>query len=68
MKNIKKVRKELEKWLNIPKILMANKVYISELKEKNKIIDELETRIKFVKVNNEKLNSQVIKLKKELGK
>lgn len=68
MKKIKKVRKELENWLNIPKILKANKIYINELKIANDKIDELETKIQFVEVNNKKLNSQVIKLKKELGK
>lgn len=68
MKKIKKFRKEIEKWLNIPKILKANKIYINELKIANDKIDELETKIQFVEVNNKKLNSQVIKLKKELGK
>lgn len=73
MKRIKKIRKELEKWLKIPKILVANKVYEAELKAKNKVIDELnekiinlEVRIKFFEINNEKLNSQVIKLKREI--
>lgn len=73
MKRIKKIRKELEKWLNIPKVLVANKVYEVELKAKNKVIDELnekiinlEVRIKFFEINNEKLNSQVIKLKREI--
>lgn len=68
MKNIKKIRKELEKWLNIPKILKANKTYINELKIANDKIEELESKIKFLEVNNEKLNSQVLKLKREVDK
>jgi hypothetical protein len=68
LKKIKKFRKEIENWLNIPKILKTNKIYINELKIANDKIEELETKIQFVEVNNEKLNSQVLKLKKELGK
>ena len=56
---LKKLRKEFEKWLKIPKILKANKVYISELKIAN-------DRVDFLEVNNKKLNDQVMELKNKL--
>lgn len=56
---IKDARKEFEKWLKIPKILKANKVYISELKIAN-------DRVDFLEVNNKKLNDQVMELKNKL--
>lgn len=68
MKHLKKWRKELEKWLRIPKILLLNKQYVSELKTKDEIIDKLNTKIEFVEINNDKLNHQVIQLKKEVNK
>ena len=68
MKKLKELRKELEKWLNIYHILKLNKEYVKELEAKDKIIDDLENSNQFYKINNEKLNSQVIKLKKEIEK
>lgn len=65
LKKLKKWRKELEKWLGIPKILLLNKQYVSELKTKDEIIEKLNTKIEFVEVNNNKLNHQVIQLKKK---
>ena len=56
---LKKLRKEFEKWLKIPKILKANKVYIGELKIAN-------DRVDFLEVNNKKLNDQVMELKNKL--
>ena len=56
---LKKLRKEFEKWLNIPKILKVNKVYIGELKIAN-------DRVDFLEVNNKKLNEQVMELKNKL--
>lgn len=55
MKFLKKIRKEVEKWLNIPKILKANKVYISELKIANDRIEFLESANKNKDTENLKL-------------
>lgn len=61
IKHLKKLRKEIEKWLNIPKILKANKVYISELKIAHDKID-------FLEVCNKNKDEEIIKLKKRLEK
>lgn len=56
---LKKLRKELEKWLNIPHVIKLNKELNKEIIIKN-------TRCDFLEVNNKKLNEQVMELKNKL--
>lgn len=64
-KRLKKLRKELEKWLNIPHILLLNKRYVTELKTKDELIEEYYTKIIFLQTSYDNLNSKYMKLKKK---
>lgn len=79
MKKISKLRKELRAWLKIPKIIIENKSLKQELKDvkneleqikdnDNKELKEMTTLVEFYKVNNDKLNEQVIALNKKIEK
>lgn len=66
MKFLKKIRKELEKWLNIPHIIKLNKELNKEVIALNNEKDELNRQLTFVTNNEHKRTEEVIKLKKEL--
>lgn len=68
MKKIKKIRKEIEKWLNIPHVLFLNKAYVKEIEKKDKIIDELKTDVNFHKVNSENKDKKIFNLERMLKK
>lgn len=66
MKFLKKIRKELEKWLNIPHIIKLNKELNKEIIALNNEKDELNRQLTFVTNNEHKRTEEVIKLKKEI--
>ena len=66
MKFLKKLRKELEKWLNIPHIIKLNKELNKEVIALNNEKDELNRKLTFVTNNEHKRTEEVIKLKKEI--
>lgn len=66
MKFLKKLRKELEKWLNIPHIIKLNKELNKEIIALNNEKDELNRQLTFVTNNEHKRTEEVIKLKKEI--
>ena len=59
IKYLKKLRKEIEKWLEIPKVLRENKQLIEDKEELNR-------QITFVTNNEHKRTEEVIKLKKDI--
>ena len=59
IKYLKKLRKEIEKWLEIPKTLVENKQF-------KKDIEQLNRDITFTKNNEHKRTEEVIKLKKDI--
>lgn len=72
---IKKLRKEFEKWLKIPQIIRANRIYIRELnyatdkiEELRNTIETLQTEILFYEQKYNKINDKYINLKSEINK
>ncbi len=63
---LKKLRKEFEKWLNIPHIIKLNKELNKEVIALNNEKDELNRQLTFVTNNEHKRTEEVIKLKKEI--
>ena len=63
---LKKLRKEFEKWLNIPNIIKLNKELNKEVIALNNEKDELNRQLTFVTNNEHKRTEEVIKLKKEI--
>lgn len=59
IKYLKKLRKEIEKWLEIPKVLKENK-------QLNIDKEQLNRDITFVTNNEHKRTEEVIKLKKDI--
>ena len=63
---LKKLRKELEKWLEIPKVLIENHQLKKDNEQLNDDKEQLNRDITFVTNNEHKRTEEVIKLKKEI--
>lgn len=65
---LKKLRKELQKWLNIPHVLKLNKTYVKELQAKDDIIEEKTKRIEYLETNNRNKDTENFNLTREIEK